>query len=77
MFSISCSFWEILAKSYVGPQGLNPPAMGNPGSAPGMQGYICKSQILLAHFESAYSLIWDTHDIWEQGAGAFGTFMIM
>ena len=36
---ISCSFWEILAKSYVGapPLGrLAPPPRGNPGSATGM-----------------------------------------
>ena len=39
MFSISCSFSENLAKSYVGapppPGGLAPPPTGNPGSAPG------------------------------------------
>ena len=35
ILSISCSFWEILAKSYVGapPGELAPPARGNPGSA--------------------------------------------
>ena len=37
ILSISCSFWEILAKSYVGaPAGeLAPPPRGNPGSATG------------------------------------------
>ena len=35
ILSISCSFWEHLAKSYVGvpPGGLAPPPQGNPGSA--------------------------------------------
>ena len=35
ILSISCSFWEILAKSYVGapPGELAPPPRGNPGSA--------------------------------------------
>ena len=35
IFSISCSFWENLAKSYVGapPGELVPPPRGNPGSA--------------------------------------------
>ena len=34
ILSISCSFWEILAKSYVGaPQGVGHPPRGNPGSA--------------------------------------------
>ena len=38
ILSISCSFWEILAKSYVGaplPRELVPPPRGNPGSATG------------------------------------------
>ena len=36
IFSISCSFSENLAKSYVSaPAGLAPPPTGNPGSAPG------------------------------------------
>ena len=36
ILSISCSFWEILAKSYVGaPGGLAPPPRGNPGSTTG------------------------------------------
>ena len=39
ILSISCSFWEILAKSYVGapppPGELAPPPRGNPGSATG------------------------------------------
>ena len=37
ILSISCSFWEILAKSYVGapPGKLAPPPRGNPGSATG------------------------------------------
>ena len=36
IFSISCSFWENLAQSYVGTShgGLAPPPRGNPGSAP-------------------------------------------
>ena len=35
IFSISCSFRENLAKSYVGrPRGSAPPPTGNPGSAP-------------------------------------------
>ena len=35
IFSILCSFSEILAKSYVGaPRGLAPPPAGNPGFAP-------------------------------------------
>ena len=36
IFSISCSFLQNLAKSYVGttPRGLAPPPTGNPGSAP-------------------------------------------
>ena len=36
IFSISCSFSQNLAKSYVGapPGGLVPPPMGNPGSTP-------------------------------------------
>ena len=36
IFSISCSFWENLTKSYVGapPRGSVPPPTGNPGSAP-------------------------------------------
>ena len=35
ILSISCSFWENLAKSYVGapPGELAPPPRGNPGSA--------------------------------------------
>ena len=35
ILSISCSFWENLAKSYVGtpPGELAPPPLGNPGSA--------------------------------------------
>ena len=35
ILSISCSFWEILTKSYVGapPGELVPPPRGNPGSA--------------------------------------------
>ena len=34
ILSISCSFWEILAKSYVGaPPGSWRPPRGNPGSA--------------------------------------------
>ena len=36
ILSISCSFWENLAKSYVGappPGELAPPPQGNPGSA--------------------------------------------
>ena len=35
ILSISCSFWENLAKSYVGapPRELAPPPRGNPGSA--------------------------------------------
>ena len=35
ILSISCSFWEILAKSYVGapPGELAPPPRGNPRSA--------------------------------------------
>ena len=36
ILSISCSFWEILAKSYVGappPEELAPPPRGNPGPA--------------------------------------------
>ena len=36
ILSISCSFWEILAKLYVGappPGELAPPPRGNPGSA--------------------------------------------
>ena len=38
IFSISCSFREILTKSYVGtpPRGSAPPPTGNPGSAPGL-----------------------------------------
>ena len=37
ILSISCSFWEFLAKSYVGaPRELEPPPRGNPGSATGM-----------------------------------------
>ena len=37
ILSISCSFWEILAKSYVAPPGeLAPPPRGNPGSATGV-----------------------------------------
>ena len=38
IFSISCSFSQNLAKSYVGappPEGWRPPPTGNPGSAPG------------------------------------------
>ena len=32
---------------------------------------------LLARLESAYSLIWDAHEIWGQsGGGVFGTFVI-
>ena len=36
MFSILCSFSDILAKLYVGtlPGGLAPPPTGNPGSVP-------------------------------------------
>ena len=34
ILSISCSFWENLAKSYVGtPPGVGAPPRGNPGSA--------------------------------------------
>ena len=35
ILSISCSFWENMAKSYVGtpPEELAPPPQGNPGSA--------------------------------------------
>ena len=37
ILSISCRFWENLAKSYVGtPGGLVPPPRGNPGSASGI-----------------------------------------
>ena len=37
ILSISCSFWENLAKTYVGAPGeLAPPPRGNPGSATGM-----------------------------------------
>ena len=38
ILSISCSFWENLAKSYVGapPGELAPPPRGNPGSATGI-----------------------------------------
>ena len=36
ILSISCSFWEKLAKSYVGaPWRVAPPPPGNPGSATG------------------------------------------
>ena len=37
ILSISCSFWEILAKSYVGvpPRELASPPRGNPGSTTG------------------------------------------
>ena len=35
ILSISCSFWENLAKSYVGAPRLAPPPRGNPGSATG------------------------------------------
>ena len=40
IFSISCSFSQNLAKSYVGvppPGGLAPPPTGNPGSAPDLE----------------------------------------
>ena len=47
ILSISCSFWENLAKSYVGappPGELAPPPRGNPGSATAyyqkLEGYI-------------------------------------
>ena len=33
ILSISCSFWEILAKLYVGAPGSWRPPRGNPGSA--------------------------------------------
>ena len=33
ILSISCSFWENLAKLFVGPPGLAPPPRGNPASA--------------------------------------------
>ena len=37
ILSISCSFWEHLANSYVGaPWGVGAPNRGNPGSATGM-----------------------------------------
>ena len=43
ILSISCSFWEILTKSYVGitplPRKLAPPPQGNPGSATDMYFY--------------------------------------
>ena len=40
IFSISCSFSQNLAKSYVGAPGeLAPPPMGNPGSAPACASY--------------------------------------
>ena len=44
MFSISCSFSEILTKSYVGAplRGSAPPPTGNPGSAPGSSGFSLK-----------------------------------
>ena len=45
ILSISCSFWENLAKLYVGaPRGLAPPPRGNPGSTRLCAGYIqdCK-----------------------------------
>ena len=43
ILSISCSFWEILAKSYVGapPEELMPPPWGNPRSATGVCVCVC------------------------------------
>ena len=48
ILSISCSFWEILAKSYVGapPGELAPPPRGNPGSA---TGYIPGTHVSAQH----------------------------
>ena len=45
ILSISCSFWENLAKSYVGapPGELAPPPRGNPGSATGKECLRCKN----------------------------------
>ena len=41
ILSISCIFWEILAKSYVGAPGeLAPPPRGNPGSATAYEGQL-------------------------------------
>ena len=42
ILSISCGFWEILAKSYVGaPHGeLAPPPQGNPGSTTDLDLYV-------------------------------------
>ena len=42
IFSISCTFWENLTKSYVAPPpgGSAPPPTGNPGSAPGFNNHL-------------------------------------
>ena len=44
ILSISCSFWEFLAKSYVGapPGELVPPPLENPGSATALYTVLCR-----------------------------------
>ena len=52
ILSISCSFWEILAKSYVGdpPGELAPPLRGNPGSATGHFSRKCTAHLPTVQF---------------------------
>ena len=76
ILSISCSFWEILAKSYVGapPGELAPPPRGNPRSATVLGSELSggrvqgKGRLNPAYFEKGLHAGWSDGFIWKHSA---------
>ena len=60
VLSFSCSFWENMAKSYVGAaRELAPPPRGNPGSATVINGLPGKTELFVMSFKLAQLVKFD------------------